>query len=67
MSIRAVGDEVVRRRADAGEQGGILRLRHPAEARRPGVVRPLAVAAPALERVDHPMRISFLFTNSSAP
>jgi hypothetical protein len=54
---RAVGDEVVRRGADDGdvrvfELGRILRVRRAAEAQQSGVVRLLAVLAPALERVD---------------
>jgi hypothetical protein len=53
---RAVGDEVVRRRADDGdvrvfELGRILGVRRAAEAQQAGVVGLLAVLAPALARV----------------
>ena len=57
---RAIGDEVVGRRADdrhvdSGELGGVLRVRHARVREEPRVVRLVGEPelAPALERVDH--------------
>ncbi len=55
---RAVGDEVVGRRADdrdvePGELGRVLRVRQAAEREQARVVGLLAVLPPALERIDH--------------
>ena len=55
---RAIGDEVVHRRADhrhveARELGGILGVGHPGEREQARVVGLLAVLPPALLRVDH--------------